>query len=61
VSTAWIRTPRGSLLDYRAGDRCFDCTVKGVEAEQVTLGVEISDPLSPEKVHERQLSLPAMR
>lgn len=61
ASTAWMRTPRGTLLDYRAGDRCFDCTVKSVEAEQVTLGVEIGDPLAPEKVHERQLPLPPVR
>jgi len=61
TATAWMRTPRGSLMDYRAGDRCFDCTVQKVEAERVTLGVEISDPLSPERIHVRQLPPPAMR
>lgn len=61
TSTAWIRTPRGALMDYRAGDRCFDGTLKTVEAEQVTLHVEVSDPLSPERIRVRQLPLPAPR
>jgi len=59
--TAWIRTPRGGLLDYRAADRCWDGVVKSVDAEQVTIRVDVTDPLSPVRFREREVSLPAAR
>jgi hypothetical protein len=55
--TAWMLTPRGSLLGYAAGDRFLGGQVFSVDARGVELRTEITDPRSPLRIRTRWLEL----
>lgn len=55
--SAWMVTPGGSLLEYRAGGRFFDGQVGAVGPTGVELQIEITDPLSPVRSRTRRIAL----
>jgi hypothetical protein len=59
--TAWMLTPRGTLLTFRAGDRLFDGVVTAVETDRVLLEEQITDPLATVRTRPRTVELPVLR
>jgi hypothetical protein len=55
--TAWMLTPHGALLDYKASDRFWNGHVVSVDSRGVDLRIDISDPLSKERFRTRRLDL----
>lgn len=54
--SAWMVTPYGALLEYKAGDRFLDGQVLSVDASGVELRVELPDS-SPLRYRDRRLTL----